>query len=230
MGWTGERALQPSAVRIQRLGLRSAMTSAAPRTSLEYSEEVTVVLVQVRWKRQTTEVPMLDVVESGFPEATAGAWAVGKAAREDAMRQPVVHDVDCIVVESVDPEDIADMICCGVTQDDVAWEAAGSHTSSADIAAGMEASSGSSAGDSRAGSLGAASSVQEWAHMSRHAVVAVVAAWASVAHIPCSGSSWEMIQQAGDCPHRVVNISGRHETMAEKVVVFFFIYFASPGP
>lgn len=128
---------------------------------------------------------MKRAAEVDWSGVVAGAWAVEKAAHEDVREQPLGYDVERIAVVSADPAYIADMICSGVEQDCVSWEAVDSHTNSAGTAGGRATSSDPIADGSKAGIPGAASSVQAWAHMFHRAVAEAMAAWAFVAHTSC---------------------------------------------
>jgi hypothetical protein len=128
---------------------------------------------------------MKRAVEVDGSGVVAGAWAVGKAAHEDVREQQLGHDAERIVVVSADPACIVDMICSGVEQDCVSWEAVDSHTNSTGIAGGKATSSDPFEDDSKAGIPDAASSAPAWAHMFHRAFAEVMAAWAFVAHTSC---------------------------------------------
>lgn len=97
-----------------------------------------MALARVGWKIPRIEVPTEALVqEPGWFGAAAGAWPVEKAAREGATRRRVARDAGYTAVASPGS---ADMTYFGVIQDGVAWEAAGNHTSWADIAGGTETS------------------------------------------------------------------------------------------
>lgn len=68
------------------------------------------MLVQVGLKRRWIEAP---TVEFDLSAVIAGGRVVEKAAHEDVMEQPRVHDAECIVVVLADLADNAGMICSG---------------------------------------------------------------------------------------------------------------------